>query len=68
MQTWLGNFNKSVLDFGGRLILAKHTLATIPIYLFSVFKAPDYFVSKVESIIVQFLWGRGEGKGVCWKI
>lgn len=57
MQGKLGKFNTSSLDFGGRLIIAKHTLSTIPIYLFSVFRAPGYFIDKVRSLIVQFLWG-----------
>lgn len=67
MQSRLGKLNMHSLDLGGRLILVKHTLSTIPIYLLSVFRAPSYFVDKVRSLIVQFLWGKRDGRGFCWK-
>lgn len=47
-------------------MLVKHTLSAFPIFLFSVFRAPDYFISKVKSIIIRFLWGKGDGGGIPW--
>lgn len=49
------------------MVLAKHTLSTIPIYLFSIFRAPAYFVQKVRRMLIRFLWGKGDGGGICWK-
>lgn len=44
--------------------MVKHTLSTIPIYLFLVFRAPRYFVDKIRSIIIRFLWGKRDGGGI----
>lgn len=48
------------------MTLVKYVLSTIPICLFSVFKAPSYFISKVRSIIIRFSWGKGDGGGISW--
>lgn len=60
-------WRRDVLGFSGRLVLVKHTLSSIPIYLLLVFRAPSYFVGKVRSMIIRFLWGKGDGGGMCWK-
>lgn len=44
--------------------MVKHTLSTIPIYLFLVFRAPRYFVDKIHSIIIRYLRGKGDGGGI----
>lgn len=63
----MGDWCTPSLNFASRLVLVKHTLSSIPVYLFSVFRAPSYFVSKVRSLMVQFLWGKGDRGGVCWR-
>lgn len=55
-----------MLDFYGRLTLVKHTLSMIPVYLFSVFRARGYFVSKIRSVIIRFFWGGNEEGGISW--
>lgn len=62
----LASWKKNFLTFAGRVTFVKHVLSTIPIYLFSVFKAPNCFISKVQSIVVKFLWGKGDGSGIPW--
>lgn len=41
------------LGFPSRLVLVKHSLSSISIYLFSVFRAPEYFAKLVCSIIIS---------------
>lgn len=48
-------------------MLAKHTLTAVPVYLFSVFRAPLYFIKQVKRVASGFLWGKGEGRGIHWK-
>lgn len=57
----LASWRTPCLNFASQLVLVKHTLSTIPIYLFSVFRAPGYFVKNVRSILIKFLWGKGDG-------
>lgn len=66
-HTRLANWRTPTLSFPSRLVLVKHTLSSIPVYLFSVFRAPCYFVAKVRSLMVRFLWGKGDGGGISWK-
>lgn len=57
VRTCLAKRRVHSLNFSGRLaVLAKHTLSTIPIYLFLVFRAPVYFVQEVRKIIVRFFF------------
>lgn len=62
----LANWKWSYLVFAGRVTLVKHVLSTIPIYLFSNFRAPLYFLNQMRSIIITFLWGRGDRRGISW--
>ncbi|CAL0325442.1 unnamed protein product [Lupinus luteus] len=55
------------LSFGGRVTLIKSVLSSLPIYLFSFFKAPISVIHELDKIQRRFLWGRGEGsKGIHW--
>lgn len=45
------------LSFGGRLTLVKSVLGHLPLYYFSMFKAPKKTVSELEKIRRKFLWG-----------
>jgi len=42
---------------GGRLILLKSVLSSIPIYFLFFFKAPSGIISSIESIFNAFFWG-----------
>lgn len=66
MENRLASWTIDLLVFPGRLTLVKHTLLVIPIYLFLGFRAPAYFIKKVRSIIVRFLWGGGAESGIPW--
>ena len=45
------------LSFGGRLVLLKSVLSSLPVYALSFFKAPSGIVSSIESILNCFFWG-----------
>ncbi|GAU41975.1 hypothetical protein TSUD_306810 [Trifolium subterraneum] len=48
------------LSMGGRLVLLKSVLSSIPVYFLSFFKAPTGTISLLESIFKAFLWGGSE--------
>jgi hypothetical protein len=48
------------LSYGGRLILLKSVLSSIPVYFLSFFKAPSGIISSLDSIFCQFFWGGSE--------
>jgi hypothetical protein len=46
------------LSFGGRLVLLKYVLTSLPVYALSFFKAPKGIISSTESLLINF--SRGE--------
>ena len=50
----LSNWKAKSLSIGGRLTLIKSVLGSLGIYFFSLFKAPDKIVSKLESYCSKF--------------
>nr|ABN08675.1 RNA-directed DNA polymerase (Reverse transcriptase) [Medicago truncatula] len=54
------SWNNKFLSFGGRLVLLKSVMSSLPVYFLSFFKAPTGIVSSIESILFIFLnCGRG---------
>lgn len=58
----LSIWKAKALSFGGRLTLVKSVLSSLPLYYFSLFKAPSKVIEKLESIRRNFLWGGDENK------
>ncbi|GAU10944.1 hypothetical protein TSUD_112380 [Trifolium subterraneum] len=55
------------LSFGGRLVLLKYVLSSVPIYFLSFFKAPSGIISTLESIFCHFFWGgSGANNKISW--
>ncbi|KAK1422577.1 hypothetical protein QVD17_17860 [Tagetes erecta] len=55
------------LSIGGRLILIQSVLDSIPIYFFSLFKAPKKVIENLDKIRRNFLWGGNvDRKRVNW--
>jgi len=48
------------LSLGGRLVLLKSVLSSVPIYFLSFFKAPSGIISSLGSIFSKFFWEGGE--------
>lgn len=53
----LSNWKRKFLSFGGRLILLKFVLSSLPVYFISFFKAPASIISSIESLLKIFFWG-----------
>ncbi|XP_022014076.1 uncharacterized protein LOC110913564 [Helianthus annuus] len=53
----LSNWKARFLSIGGRVVLIKSVLESLPIYFFSIFKVPVKVVVRLESLMKNFLWG-----------
>nr|KAJ0227163.1 hypothetical protein LSAT_V11C100042040 [Lactuca sativa] len=53
----ISNWKSKNLSFGGRLILVKSVLGSMPLYYFSLFKAPASILENIKKIRRHFLWG-----------
>jgi hypothetical protein len=50
-----------LLTQAGRLVLIKTCIASIPIYLLSLFKFPKWAINLINSLMAHFLWDNYEG-------
>lgn len=63
----LSAWKAKYLSFGGRLTLINSVLSSLPLYYFSLFKAPVKVINKLEAIRRRFLWGGSlDEKKVHW--
>jgi hypothetical protein len=53
----LSSWNNKFLSFGGRLVLLKSVLSSLPVYFLSFFKAPTGIISSIESLFNFFFGG-----------
>ncbi|KAK2417418.1 hypothetical protein QL285_039719 [Trifolium repens] len=62
----LSGWKSRFLSFGGRLVLLKAVLTSMPVYVLSFFKAPAGIISSIESLLIKFFWGgvRSLGKSL----
>ncbi|GAU48899.1 hypothetical protein TSUD_98900 [Trifolium subterraneum] len=58
----LSGWKSRFLSFGGRLILIKYVLSSLPVYALSFFKAPSGIISSFESLLNNFFWGGCEDR------
>ncbi|KAJ0788573.1 putative RNA-directed DNA polymerase [Helianthus annuus] len=66
-QKRLSSWKAQSFSIGGRITLIKAVLESLPIYYFSLFKAPVKVVNKLESLMRRFLWaGKEEVKKMHW--
>lgn len=47
-----------LLSFGGKLVLIRHVLSSMPLHLFHVFRPPATVVQRLERLFTRFLWCR----------
>jgi len=64
----LSGWSLNFLSFGGRLVLLKYVLSSLPVYAFSFFKAPPGIVSSIESIFIKKNGEGGRGSADHMKI
>jgi hypothetical protein len=62
IRTRLSGWNSRFLSFGGRLVLLKSVLTSLPVYALSFFRAPSGIISSIESLLNKFFWGGGEDR------
>ncbi|GJX02447.1 putative RNA-directed DNA polymerase [Tanacetum coccineum] len=63
----LAKWKAKSLSFGGRLTLIKAVMSNLPTYYFSIYKAPNSVINRLEQIRRKFFWHGGvEEKKVSW--
>ena len=60
MEKKLSGWKRLYLSKGGRLILLKSTLSSLPTYFLSLFTIPKIVATRLESIQRNFLYGSSE--------
>jgi len=60
IKSRLSGCQSRFLSFGGRLVLLKYVLTSLPVYALSFFKAPSGIISIIESIFNKKNWGGSE--------
>jgi len=56
----LSSWSNKFLSFGGRLVLLKFVLSSLPFYFLSFYKVPAGIISSIETILFLKIWGGGE--------
>jgi len=59
IKSKLSGWQSRFLSFGGRLVLLKYVLTSLPVYALSFFKAPSGIISSIESIFQKKKFGEG---------
>jgi len=63
VEAKLSRWKAKTLSFGGRVTLCKSVLGSIPLYFFSLFKAPAKVIDLIEKMQRRFIWAvTNEGK------
>jgi len=67
IKTKLSKWQSCFLSFGGRLILLKSVLTSLPVYALFFFKAPSGIISSIETLFKNFFWGESEdNRKISW--
>ncbi|KAM0008293.1 putative RNA-directed DNA polymerase [Helianthus debilis subsp. tardiflorus] len=62
----LAKWKSHILSIGGRVVIIKSVLESLPTYFFSLYKVPKKVVSDLESLIKSFLWGGSVEEKMHW--
>ncbi|PKU75983.1 Putative ribonuclease H protein [Dendrobium catenatum] len=63
LNSWAFNY----LSYGGRLVLIKHVLCSIPIYLLHTMVPTINISKRLEILFNKFLWGsKADSKAILW--
>ncbi|XP_071713330.1 uncharacterized protein [Rutidosis leptorrhynchoides] len=63
----LADWRARSVSFGGRLTLVKSVLNSFPLYFFSLFRAPQCVLKKLECVRRSFFWGgSGNNAKISW--
>ncbi len=72
VRSRIDGWQAKLLSRGGRLTLFNVVLTSLPLYFFTMFKAPKWVVKRIEALRRDFFWAGGlkeAGRGclVAWK-
>jgi len=56
----IAGWKGKLLSYGGRLVLLKTCLASIPIYLMSIIKFPRWAIELINTHMARFFWDNSE--------
>ena len=57
----IDSWKNRLLSFGERIVLLKHVLSSLPVYLLMVASPSKIVFKEIESMFSNFLWGSSEG-------
>lgn len=57
VQKKVVGWKSKLLSFGGKIVLIKHVLNSMPIHMLSVLNIPKGVISGLKKIFLNFLWG-----------
>lgn len=57
----VSGWKSRLLSAGGKLILLKHVMSSLPIYLLSVLQVPKSVLGSIKRILSTFFWGESDG-------
>lgn len=60
MQKCLFNWSNYSLTVGGKLILIKHVLQSMPIHLLTSIGLPKGVINRLERLFVSFFWNNSD--------
>ena len=66
MRAHLGHWSTKLLSFGGKLVLARHVLASLSIYLLQVLDPPKAVLTRLGMICNAFLWDQKGERRIHW--
>ncbi|XP_071926081.1 uncharacterized protein [Coffea arabica] len=66
MRDRLGHWSTKLLSFGGKLVLARHVLASLPMYLLQVLNTPKVVLTQLGKICNSFLWDNKGERRIHW--
>ncbi|KAJ0621814.1 putative RNA-directed DNA polymerase [Helianthus annuus] len=67
LESRLASWKARNLSIGGRVVLLKSVLESLPVYFMSLFKAPCGVINGLEAIMRRFLWaGASNSKKIPW--
>jgi len=63
----LSKWRGKILSFGGKVVLIKLVITSLPLFYHSLFKIPIEVMKEIKSIKMDFLWGWGhDHRKITW--
>nr|XP_027120329.1 uncharacterized protein LOC113737276 [Coffea arabica] len=66
MRARLEHWSTKLLSFGGKMVLVRHVLASLPMYLLQVVNPPKAVLTRLGTICNSFLWDNKGERRIHW--